>query len=199
MKRFIVITRPEFFENEEIIINRLFDDGLQNLHLRKPEASKQEIERLLKQIHPSYYPRIILHEHLDLATIYPMGGVHLNRRSPEIPQGFVGSISRSCHSLEEVVHYKALDYLFLSPIFPSISKAGYGEAFPLEQLKKATEEGLINRQIIALGGMDAHTIPQLRGIGFGGVAVLGALWGESPSVESVIKHYHQLKKAAEQI
>ena len=199
MKRLIAITTPCLFEEEATLINRLFGEGLQTLHLRKPEAEKSQLSTLLEQIEPVYYPRIILHDHFDLAPVFALGGVHLNRRNSEVPAGFAGSISRSCHTLEELKRYEGLDYLFLSPIFPSISKEGYGEGFPLKVLKNATEQGLITRRIIALGGMDAHTILRLKGLGFGGVAVLGALWGKNPQPEEVLRRYYPLKQATEQI
>ena len=199
MKRLIAITTPYLFADEAAIINRLFGEGLQLLHLRKPQAGKSQLHALLEQIEPAYYPQVILHDHFDLAPEFALGGVHLNRRNPEVPAGFTGSVSRSCHSLEELERYKKLDYLFLSPIFPSISKEGYGEGFPPEVLGEATERGIITSRIIALGGMDTHTILRLKGLGFGGVAVLGALWGKNPQEEEVLKQYYLLKQATEQI
>ncbi|MDD6809054.1 MAG: thiamine phosphate synthase, partial [Bacteroidales bacterium] len=47
-------------------------------------------------------------------------------------------LSVSCHSLEELSAHKAkFDYLFLSPIFDSISKKGYSGRFTREQLLEA--------------------------------------------------------------
>lgn len=74
------------------------------------------------------------------------------------------------------MHYKdECDYLFLSPIFDSISKAGYRSAFSHEQLQRAADEGVIDRKVIALGGVTPERIPYLHSLGFGGVAMLGAL------------------------
>ena len=42
-----------------------------------------------------------------------LGGIHLNKRNPEAPPLYKGSISRSCHSLEEIIEYKPVcDYVF---------------------------------------------------------------------------------------
>ena len=87
MKRLIAITTPCLFEEEATLINRLFGEGLQTLHLRKPEAEKSQLSTLLEQIEPVYYPRIILHDHFDLAPVFALGGVHLNRRNSEVPAG----------------------------------------------------------------------------------------------------------------
>ena len=88
-----------------------------------------------------------------------------------------GTVSGSCHSFEEVLEARFCDYVFLSPIFDSISKAGYKQGFTSEQLQDAKERMIINERVIALGGITADNIYIVRAYGFGGVAVLGSLWG----------------------
>lgn len=126
---------------------------------------------------------------------YRLAGIHLNSRNNTLPEGFAGSISRSCHSLQEVQDNKQLDYVFLSPIFQSISKEGYGNGFPMERLREAAASGIINEKVIALGGIEEKNIPLITSLHFGGAAILGALWGKDPSVTnetSIIKRYKQL-------
>jgi thiamine monophosphate synthase len=77
------------------------------------------------------------------------------------------------------------DYVFLSPVFDSISKEGYRAAFSHEELLRASEAGLINAKVIALGGIDATTLPLLKPYKFGGIGVLGAIWDAVASVSSV--------------
>ena len=93
------------------------------------------------------------------------------------------TVSRSCHSIREVIQHKSeCDYLFLSPIYDSISKEGYGAAFSRIELKRAAEEEIIDNKVFALGGVSLEHIPEVRSLGFGGAAVLGALWqAESPA------------------
>ena len=38
MKKLIVITSPYFFKGEDSILSHLFDEGMQHLHLRKPDS-----------------------------------------------------------------------------------------------------------------------------------------------------------------
>ena len=122
-----------------------------------------------------------LSDHFELVLEYKPVGIHLNSRNYSVPEGFKGSISRSCHSLEEIHENQKLAYVFLSPIFQSISKEGYGSGFPMEVLQKAASDGIINEKVIALGGMDQTTIPLIKPLNFGGVAVLMALWRNDPS------------------
>ena len=185
--KLIVITYPTFFQGEAQCVDALFRNGLEYLHLRKPEADARAYETFLKQVESQYYPRIVLHDHFELAEQYGLKGVHLNQRNPYPPEKWVGHISRSCHSLEEVVAHKPqCDYLFLSPIFDSISKQGYGPSLSADMLRKAKEEGIIDDKVIALGGMSVERLPLVRSWGFGGVAFLGDVW--NPFIEEEIAH-----------
>ncbi len=200
MKKLIVITWPHFFPGEATVLTRLFEAGMQRLHLRKPASDCGEMRALLAALPAVYYPRIVLHDHFCLAAepawAGKLGGLHLNRRNPKIPSGYTESVSCSCHSLEEVSRQRASAYVFLSPVFPSLSKQGYGEGFPLSVLKEASRAGLIDERVIALGGISASTLPLLAGTGFGGAAVLGALWGNCPaadSAEAIMQRYQLLQ------
>ena len=121
------------------------------------------------------YSRISLHDCHDMALRYGLGGVHLNGRNPVPPSGFAGLVSRSCHSFEELGRYAGkCDYMFLSPVFDSISKRGYSSHFSLEDIK--SNSGIVNDRVFALGGVSADNIGLLPDAGFGGAAVLGYLW-----------------------
>lgn len=182
--KLVVITRPDFFEGETALVNRMFEEGMERLHLRKPKATQQEMAEWIEQIALPFRHRIVLHDYHQLAIQYGLGGIHLNSRNPEPPQNLRTSnpqtlitISRSCHSVEEVRKYKSeCDYLFLSPIFDSISKEGYGAAFSREELEKARVEGLLSDNVYALGGISQDHLPIVRDMGFAGAAMLGAIW-----------------------
>lgn len=174
----IAITQPFFFEGEAEAIHHLFAEGrIDLLHLRKPDASAQQCRQLLSDIPMQWHGRIVTHSHFELCAEYNLHGCHLNHRCPTLPPMHHGSVSRSCHSLDEVSKYKEqVDYLFLSPIFDSISKYGYHSAFDDATLQKAASRGIIDNKVIALGGVTPQRIPLLEDYGFGGAAMLGAMW-----------------------
>lgn len=192
--KLIVITTPQFFEGEAAAITSLFRAGLEILHLRKPGASIAEIESLLQQLPAEYLPRIVTHEHFPLASAWHLKGIHLNGRNPQAPAGYEGHISRSCHSLEEVEKYKPFcNYVFLSPIYDSISKEGYASAFSRENLLEARQAGIIDAKVIALGGIDARRLTEVVVTGFGGAALLGDIWSRKGS--SFLLHFQELKQS----
>ena len=176
--KIIAITHPEFFQDEAEAINDMFSSGsIDLLHLRKPGSTPDECRRLLDNINKEWMPRIVTHDHFTLCAEYGLHGCHLNRRNPVAPAGHHGTVSCSCHSLEEVALRKdCMDYVFLSPIFDSISKQGYQSAFSDDTLRRAAAAGIIDRKVVALGGVTRSLISKLEKYGFGGAAMLGDIW-----------------------
>ena len=174
--KLIVITTECFFEGESDALNSLFDNGMELLHLRKPKASETETAHLIEQIRQKYHHRIVIHDHFSLATEFHLKGIHLNHRNPHIPNHFQGTKSLSCHALDELAQHPEMDYLFLSPIFDSISKDNYMSSFPESLLYTLKENGVIHEKIIALGGVNPQNVCKVKDYGFGGAAVLGGLW-----------------------
>ena len=175
--KWIVVTQPHAFKGEAEYSARLLGLGVDYIHLRKPEASEAEYESLIQSIPQTLHPSLTLHDHFALSEKYHVGGLHLNSRQHTLPETFAGRVSRSCHSMDEVIEWKdRVDYLFLSPIFDSVSKERYTSAFSHNALLEASLRGHIDHRVVALGGVKLENIPYLRRLGFGGVAQLGDVW-----------------------
>jgi len=176
----IVITEPQFVTNEATIIAQLLHWGVDLIHLRKPESSADDLAKLIEAIPTVYHNRLVLHDHFDLATHFTLHGLHLNRRNSVLPPNHKGTVSQSCHTLDEVKACKTkYDYVFLSPVFNSISKLGYTSAFTPKALSEAKKQGLIDQKVVALGGITAANIDKTKYYGFGGVALLGDIWSRT--------------------
>ena len=201
--KLILITTPTYFVEEDQIITTLFEEGLDILHLRKPQTSPVYAERLLTLIPEKYHKRIVVHDNFYLKDEYSLKGIHLNARNPIAPEGYSGHISASCHTFDEVMaKKKECDYVFLSPIFNSISKEGYNAAFTTEEIKEAYRKGIIDKRVIALGGINEDTILNAKDLGFGGVALMGGLWGKFDqnldfNYQELISHFKKLKRIAD--
>lgn len=200
--KLILLSTPEFFVEEDKIISALFEEGLDLLHLRKPGQEPVYSERLLTLVPATWHARIVVHEHFYLKEEFGLRGIHLSDDHPEPPQNYRGQLSRSCHSLEELRDRRAgMDYVFLSPVFDSISYPERHAAYTHQQLHDASRAGLIDRKVMAAGGISAETLPLLEDYGFGGAVVLGDLWTRfnihsGLDYKEVIAHFRKLRKAA---
>lgn len=194
----IVITLPNFINGEAEQIAQLLHNSIAPnhtliapnhasavpyhvpidlIHIRKPNCEISELENLILSIPNEYRNRLVLHDHHELATKYHLFGVHLNSRNPQPPKGWKGSVSKSCHSLEEVKEWKErCNYVSLSPIFDSISKKGYLSAFTPEKIKNARRDGIIDEKVLALGGVTFERLAEVKELGFGGGMILGDAW-----------------------
>ncbi|GAE82019.1 thiamine phosphate synthase [Bacteroides reticulotermitis] len=201
--KLIVITTPTFFVEEDKIITALFEEGLDILHLRKPETAAMYSERLLTLIPDKYHKRIVTHEHFYLKEEFNLMGIHLNARNPHEPHDYDGHVSCSCHSIEEVKSKKHIyDYVFMSPIYDSISKVNYYSTFTPEELREGQREKAIDSKVVALGGISADNLLEIKDFGFGGAAILGDVWNKFDVCSDhdylgLIKHFKELKKLAD--
>ena len=175
--RIIAITTPKVDDNDAYLIKRLLEGGIDIIHLRKPESDIHACRQLLKALTKEEREQIIVHDFPELYDEFSLKGIHINRNVSSLPNDYIGLRTRSCHSLEEVKRYKnEYDYLFLSPIFDSISKVGYRAGFRKEELQEASMKGIIDEKVVALGGVTFESIAYLKGLNFGGVAMIGGIY-----------------------
>ncbi|MSU65056.1 MAG: hypothetical protein EXS38_02895 [Opitutus sp.] len=193
----LVVISPEGDDPREIaVLGALFAAGLERYHVRKPRWSALQLEGWLRNLPVEWRSRLVLHQHQELVELFELGGRHWRdegkARQPHAGDATAdgkvvdaGITSRSCHDLTTLRaalgHY---DAVFFSPIFPSISKPGYGpapdfSAGELAALLRERSEFQRRTEVIALGGIDADNAARALELGFDGVAVLGALW-QSP-------------------
>lgn len=201
--KLIVVTAPTFFVEEDKIITALFEEGLDILHLRKPETPAMYAERLLTLIPEKYHKRIVTHEHFYLKEEFNLAGIHLNAHNPKEPHDYSGHVSCNCHSAEEVKSKKHFyDYVFMSPIFDCITKEGTLSGYTPEELRQAAKDKIIDSKVMALGGITLGNILEVKDFGFGGAVVAGDLWNKFDACSDcdflrVIRHFKKLKEMAD--
>lgn len=185
----IVISPQYSIPNEIVLIHAFFKHGLDYFHVRKYSYTDQEMRDYLAAIDKVYRRRLVLHSHYHLADEYGIERLHIaeKNRNQAINSTYSKYLcSTSVHHIDE---YNTLNdwwsYAFLSPVFPSISKPGYG-------VNSTVLSDLSNREnkpskLIGLGGIDHTTIPQALTAGFDGVALMGAIWNASEPLNQFLK------------
>ena len=194
----IVISPEADYPNELDWVIKLFEAGMKRYHLRKPGMSDQEVFDYLQAIPRVWRPFIAPHQCHALVDPMALGGWHfkddtkqLSRadqwRSSREPSQMM---SRSIHCLDDLNEdLSGWDYVFLSPVFQSISKQDYGPQWENSQLSAALHycKDAYRTKVYALGGVDEMKMADVGEMGFDGAALLGAIWNTRYPLESFSK------------
>lgn len=201
--KFVVISPPNNLEGEIELLKCLFDDGLEYFHLRKPGIDSAFLEKslidYLEQLPEKYHDKIILHSNYDLVNMYNLKGVHYSKNNlPVKTFNNYRHQSASFHSIDEIEKNEIpYNYVFLSPVFDSISKQNYKSSYDLKTVTNFLKSNHNRVDVIALGGIDENTVLQAYEAGFDGAAVLGAVWKtfeETKSIDLTIKKFNMIKE-----
>ena len=191
----ILISAENDSANEISLLIDLFKSGLRIFHLRKPNHSKKELQLYLEKIPVQYRKRIVLHQQYALSLKYKLKGIHITEKNKKKSATLFAKykvISASYHSFQELEknNFK-FQYVFISPVFDSISKKEY---LKNESLLKEMKRFKGKEKVIALGGVDAKKINKLKNSGFSGAAVLGFVW----DAKNPIQRFKQLQNCIEE-
>jgi thiamine-phosphate pyrophosphorylase len=186
--KLIVISPQSSQPGEHRILTSMLEEGLETLHLRKPKFSTNQMRMYIEGFDPAFHNRLVIHSHHELAGRYRLKGVHLTRRHRT--EDYISTwiklkiaklrrssltVSSSFHTLQGIANYNPeYNYVFISPVFESISKLGYTSTFNENSLLKILKE--TNYLVYALGGIHENNIEKAAKMGFGGVCLYGSLW-----------------------
>lgn len=182
------------FDEEIALVNHFLLDKDIVFHIRKPDFSIEELRLYIQKIPKELHGKIVIHQYIELLKEFNLKGFHCTRvfikkakkslieLKVEYPNS---SFSKSCHSLLELEKTDGYTYVFLSPIFDSISKKGYNSKFSLESLSKDLK--IAKTDVYALGGVSESNISILKEFKLKGVGVLGAVWNDLYPKEQFIK------------
>ncbi|MEI6947601.1 thiamine phosphate synthase [Paraflavisolibacter sp. H34] len=189
MDRIIVITPPGELPGETELYEQLLRQGLQRLHLRKPGWPKDRLLQLAQAVAPRWRHRLVVHHQPEVAVAAGLGGLHCSLGQLGGAPG--GGISLSCsvhHWAEAEAAAPLCDYLFVSPVFDSLSKSGYAQNSALHQVP----EPLKSQRLFALGGITDKNLHRVRAMGYYGAALLGYLWNEPARAAERLKTVLQI-------
>ncbi|MEM8845465.1 MAG: thiamine phosphate synthase [Bacteroidota bacterium] len=191
--------------NEVHLLNLLFCNGLEVFHLRKDldckhlggteKYTEKRIRNYIESIPIYFRDRIIMHSHFNLVEEYGLLGAHFTKKYTHqeylkdegLSKKHFKKIGFSLHSIAEITEYAdTYDYLFLSPIFDSISNKGYNSKFNLTRLKSFLETTSVQSEIMALGGMNHTKVEKVNELGFNGLSLLGHIWSRFDEDQDII-------------
>jgi len=180
------------------LIHRACEAGIDRIQIREKDLGGEALTRLVRQAMQAVEGKratLLVNERLDVALSASAHGVHLGREAipADVARRIAGDeliIGASAHSLEEALEAqeRGADYLFIGPVFPTPSKAAFGEPLGVPKL-----ESILRRVKIpayAIGGVTPERLPTLRNLPLTGVAMISA-FVRTPSVPDLIQRIHQ--------
>jgi len=164
------------------VIRKAVAGGVSVVQLREKECSSREYLELalsIKKILPPGIP-LIINDRLDVALAAGASGVHLGQndlpaeaaRKHLGPEAIIGLSVENPDQLQKALNLP-VDYLAISPIFPTPTKTDTGPAWGLEGLARARQ--LTSRPLVAIGGLNENNVSEVIRAGADGVAVVSAI------------------------
>lgn len=165
------------------VVRRSLEGGVRAVQLREKDLSGAELCRLaaeLRRLTSDFNARLIINDRLDIALAVEADGVHVGVSSLPVAvvrrvMGKGKIIGYSAHSIEEALRAQAdnADFVTFGPLFPTPSKAAYGEPCGVKKLANAVSA--LDIPVIALGGISPANITEALSANVQGIAVISAI------------------------
>lgn len=181
-----IARRPDL----DLIAAALADGGGSDLalHARGRELTGFEHYELAGRLAVRPPARLFVNDRLDVALAVPTAGVQLGHGSLPVsaaralnPLWWIG---KSVHNLAEAeaARTEGADYLVVGPVFATASHPGRA---PLGlQYLQAIAAAVDGLPVIAIGGITADRVREVRDSGAYGVAAIRALWDDVEPAEA---------------
>ena len=176
----------------ETVVADAVRGGVVCVQLREKDASTRDILKkalaLKAVLKPAGIP-LIINDRVDIALAAGADGVHLGQS--DMPCGLAREIlgpraivGLSVETWEDVESAEKLDvnYLGVSPIFPTATKTDTGEPWGLEGLHRI--RAYSRHPLVAIGGINHSNAAAVLGAGAHGLAVISAVCSAENTFEA---------------
>ncbi|HEX4038700.1 MAG TPA: thiamine phosphate synthase [Acidobacteriaceae bacterium] len=167
------------------LVRELAEAGVEILQYRnKRDDDVFVAEDLLAIRESSGTMRLILNDRAALAAGAGWGGVHVGQDDlpPSEARQIVGRgalVGLSTHNDAQVIvaNREPVDYIAIGPVFATPTKLDSSPVIGLEGVARA--RALIDKPLVAIGGITRETAPAVYDAGADSIAVIGAIFGSA--------------------
>lgn len=176
------------------------DGGCRWIQLRMKDVTVDGIRPMAMQVKAmckEFGATFIIDDHVELVKEVGADGVHLGKNDMPIAEArkLLGNdfiIGATANTIDDVrSHYAArVDYIGCGPFRFTATKKNLSPVLGLEGYKyilKCMKEENINIPVVAIGGITAEDIPQIKQTGIDGIALSGSVLKASEPVREMKK------------
>lgn len=169
--------------------------GLRALQVREKDLSPAQLHAYGRRVRDALGEAgagvaVFLNDRADLAMSLGLAGAHLREDSLPLadqPQVFRRALrfGVSTHTLDGVLAAEAAeaDFATFGPVYPTASKAAWGDPVGLEGLRQAAANSRL--PLLALGGVTPERVAECIAAGAHGVAAISAVWAAPEPVAAL--------------
>ena len=175
--------------------------GVKIIQYREKEASAEQMLEEAKEIKKLCQKNsviFIVNDRIDIALAADADGVHLGQNDArcETARKLLGKnkiIGLTAHNVKESVEAEKIgaDYIGLSPIFPTSTKADAGKACGTEMITQVKK--YVKIPIVALGGINESNIGQALKAGAKNIAIISAILAKDSVGQAVKKFIERIR------
>ena len=181
-------------------VHGLLDVGVSAIQLREKDLSDAEYIKLAEPLCTlchAYSAQLFINSRIEIAMEVGADGLHLPGDSASVRKVIERTnhrfiIGSSVHTLAEAKQreIEGADFITYSPIYPTLSKPGYGPVVGLDGLRNVTEG--VNIPVFALGGIAPERVSECLDAGAYGVAVMSGVMSPENGAQQAKTYLRQL-------
>jgi len=146
-----------------------------------PTATLVELGIALRRLTHAHQAKLIINDRADVARLVDADGVHLGREDLPVTAAramlgrdkIVGLSTHNATQVEAALRCGGVDYLGFGPIYATASKRDTEAVQGVAGLR--TIRGLSTIPVVAIGGIDDRTLPEVLAAGADAVAMISAI------------------------
>lgn len=172
--------------------------GVTLVQLREKHVTREEYETIardVKRICDAYDVPLIINDEPAVAVAVGAAGVHVGQEDLEAsrvrdivgPDAIVG-VSAASVAEAQAAQAAGADYLGVGAITPTATKPEAG-VLTIEELREIV--ACVDIPVVAIGGVNAQTIPSLAGLGLAGYSIVSAIIA-APDIEAASRKLREL-------